>query len=69
MSIWKEDDISPVSHLYSYKQACAILQWNPSSTARIMPDRKFISDSKTFKCQAEVMLHADSSILILRENG
>ena len=36
ISVWTDDEISPASHLYSYKKTNAILQWSPQATSRLM---------------------------------
>ena len=36
ISVWKDDEISPASHIYSHKCSNAILQWSPQATSRLM---------------------------------
>ena len=62
IGVWKADEISPASYLYSHKAANSMIQWNPRATSRIL-------NHETSGDEVEVIVHEDSTALHLRESG
>jgi len=53
ISVWKDDDISPASFIYSHKTSNPILKWTPEATSRLVVAKK----SLAMNC--EVVIHSD----------
>ena len=63
--VWTQDDISPASFMYSYRESNILLEWNPHCMTRLLDQG---GAAKGGEC-LEVMIHEDGSIFFVKEFG
>ena len=63
--VWTNDDVSPASFLYNYRDSNIVYEWNPQCMTRLLGQR---GSSKAGEC-LEVMVHQDGSVFHVKDHG
>ena len=63
--VWSQDNISPASFMYSYRESNILFEWNPLCMTRLLGPRGGSKGGESL----EVMIHRDGSIFFVKEYG